>query len=337
MQQGLKDVGANVRAGISGFGGGVVEGVKGGVSALTHTAVVSKPREFASLIRNKFGSADNIAHLKDTLEDGVGGHSEDTPTPRALSGSATLVSSPKYGSDDECSSATSGSGAGSNSGGAGGGGGGMLEPTMGSPRLDGQHQHHRMHSSWDSLLEGLQEIKASQTHMEDAIEDMKGQLQSDYSYMTQCLQEERYRYERLEEQLNDLTELHQNEMTNLKQELASMEEKVAYQSYERARDIQEAVESCLTRITKLELQQQQQQVVQLEGVENANARALLGKLINVILALMAVLLVFVSTLANFITPLMKTRARVGTTVLLTLLLFVLWKQWDFVELWLLPS
>lgn len=193
MQQGLKDVGANVRAGISGFGGGVVEGVKGGVSALTHTAVVSKPREFASLIRNKFGSADNIAHLKDTLEDGVGGHPEDVPTPRALSGSATLVSSPKYGSDDECSSATSGSGAGSNSGGAGGGGG-LLGPAMGSPRLDGHHHHHHhMHSSWDSLLEGLQEIKASQAHMEDAIEDMKGQLQSDYSYMTQCLQEERYR------------------------------------------------------------------------------------------------------------------------------------------------
>ncbi|KAM8867327.1 transmembrane and coiled-coil domains protein 2 [Synchiropus splendidus] len=335
MQQGLKDVGANVRAGISGFGGGVVEGVKGGVSALTHTAVVSKPREFASLIRNKFGSADNIAHLKDTLEDGVGVHADDAPTPRALSGSATLVSSPKYGSDDECSSATSGSAAGSNSGGAGVGGA-MLGPSMGSPRLD-SHHHHHVHSSWDSLLEGLQEIKASQAHMEDAIEDMKGQLQSDYSYMTQCLQEERYRYERLEEQLSDLTELHQNEMSNLKQELASMEEKVAYQSYERARDIQEAVESCLTRITKLELQQQQQQVVQLEGVENANARALLGKLINVILALMAVLLVFVSTLANFITPLMKTRARVTSTVLLTLLLFILWKHWDFVEVWLLPG
>lgn len=105
---------------------------------------------------------------------------------------------------------------------------------LGPARLDGNH-HHR---SWDTLLEGLQEIKASQAHMEDAIEDMKSQLQSDYSYMNQCLQEERYRYERLEEQLNDLTELHQNEMTNLKQELASMEEKVAYQSYERARDIQ---------------------------------------------------------------------------------------------------
>ncbi|XP_023669202.1 transmembrane and coiled-coil domains protein 2 isoform X1 [Paramormyrops kingsleyae] len=314
MQQGLKDVGANVRAGISGFGGGVVEGVKGGVSALSHTAVVSKPREFASLIRNKFGSADNIAQLKDTLEDP---RAEDTP--RTLSGSATLVSSPKYGSEDDCSSATSGS-AGSPAG-----------PAAGSPRA------HTMNGSWDALLEELRDIKTGQEHLEDAMVDLKTQLQRDYDYMTQWLQEERYRYERLEEQLNDLTELHQNEMSNLKQELASMEEKVAYQSYERARDVQEAVESCLTRITKLELQQQQQQVVQLEGVEGGAARALLGKLINVVLALMAVLLVFVSTLASFITPLMKSRERVAASLLLALLLFSLWKHWDLLQSWLWAS
>ncbi|KAM4797054.1 transmembrane and coiled-coil domains protein 2 isoform 2-T2 [Rhinophrynus dorsalis] len=334
MQQGLKDVGANVRAGISGFGGGVVEGVKGGLSGLsqvTHTAVVSKPREFASLIRNKFGSADNIPHLKDGLEEdgeGQGGS-------RALSGSATLAPSPKYGSDDECSSATSGSaGAGSNSG------AGPAGP--GSPRsntMDGHHHGH--HGGFEAILEELCEIKDGQSHMEDSMEDIKSQLQRDYSYMTQCLQEERYRYERLEEQLNDLTELHQNEMTLLKQELASMEEKVAYQSYERARDIQEAVESCLTRITKLELQQQQQQVVQLEGVENANARALLGKFINVLLALMAVLLVFVSTAASFITPLVKTRLRLLSSLLFLLSLLTLWRHWDCVsyclEHVLLPS
>ncbi|KAM7335906.1 hypothetical protein ACRRTK_004399 [Alexandromys fortis] len=330
MQQGLKDVGANMRAGISGFGGGVVEGVKGSLSGLsqaTHTAVVSKPREFACLIRNKFGSADNIAHLKDPMEDGP-----PEEAARALSGSATLVSSPKYGSDDECSSASASSaGAGSNSG-AGPGG------ALGSPR---SNTLYGAPGNLDTLLEELRDIKQGQSHLEDSMEDLKTQLQRDYTYMTQCLQEERYRYERLEEQLNDLTELHQNEMTNLKQELASMEEKVAYQSYERARDIQEAVESCLTRVTKLELQQQQQQVVQLEGVENANARALLGKFINVILALMAVLLVFVSTIANFITPLMKTRLRITSTALLLLVLFLLWKHWDsltyLLERVLLPS
>lgn len=96
--------------------------------------------------------------------------------------------------------------------------------------------------------------------------------------------------------------------------------------------VQEAVESCLTRVSKLELQQQQQQVVQLEGVENANARALLGKLISVLLALMAVLLVFVSTVANFITPLMKTRARIASSVAFTLFLITLWKHWDWLEL-----
>lgn len=104
---------------------------------------------------------------------------------------------------------------------------------------------------------------------------------------------------------------------------------------------QEAVESCLTRVTKLELQQQQQQVVQLEGVENANARALLGKFINVILALMAVLLVFVSTIASFITPMVKTRMRLLSTTLLVLFVFLLWKHWDTItyllEHVLLPS
>lgn len=56
------------------------------------------------------------------------------------------------------------------------------------------------------------------------------------TYTTVC-----NRCERLEDQLNDLTELHQHEILNLKQELVSMEEKIAYQSYERAQDIQVSV------------------------------------------------------------------------------------------------
>uniref|UniRef100_H3AVC6 Transmembrane and coiled-coil domain family 1 n=1 Tax=Latimeria chalumnae TaxID=7897 RepID=H3AVC6_LATCH len=149
-----------------------------------------------------------------------------------------------------------------------------------------------------------------------------------------------YPCERLEEQLNDLTELHQNEILNLKQELASMEEKIAYQSYERARDIQEALEACQTRISKMELQQQQQQVVQLEGLENATARTLLGKLINVLLAIMAVVLVFVSTVANCVVPLMKTRNRTFSTFFLVVVIAFLWKNWEaitnYLERFMLP-
>ena len=51
-----------------------------------------------------------------------------------------------------------------------------------------------------------------------------------------ALQEEWYRCETSEKNLNDLTELHQDEIW--KQELISMEETIAYQSFERAQDIQ---------------------------------------------------------------------------------------------------
>ncbi|KAL0195785.1 hypothetical protein M9458_009357, partial [Cirrhinus mrigala] len=57
----------------------------------------------------------------------------------------------------------------------------------------------------------------------------------------------------------------------------------------------DALEVCQTRVSKLELQQQQQQVLQLE---NANAKVLLGKCINIMLAIVTVILVCVSTAAN---------------------------------------
>ena len=50
-----------------------------------------------------------------------------------------------------------------------------------------------------------------------AIVCIQSRMQSDYNGMKQSLDEERYRSERLEEQINDLTELHQHEVTNLKQ------------------------------------------------------------------------------------------------------------------------
>ncbi|XP_017682546.1 PREDICTED: transmembrane and coiled-coil domains protein 1 isoform X1 [Lepidothrix coronata] len=315
MHQGLKDVGAKV----TGFSEGVVDSVKGGLSSFsqaTHSAagaVVSKPREIASLIRNKFGSADNIANLKDSLEEGQ----EDGTGSKTLGIIQNFQSSPKYGSEEDCSSATSGSvGANSTTGGPVG------ASSSKTNTLDMQS------SGFDAILHEIQEIRETQARLEESFEDLKVRYQRDYTLIMQTLQEERYRCERLEEQLNDLTELHQNEILNLKQELASMEEKIAYQSYERARDIQEALEACQTRISKMELQQQQQQVVQLEGLENATARNLLGKFINILLAVMAVLLVFVSTVANCVVPLMKTRNRTFSTLFIVVFIAFLWKHWD---------
>lgn len=115
-------------------------------------------------------------------------------------------------------------------------------------------------------------------------------------------------------------------MTNLKQELASIEERVAYQAQERARDIQEALESCQTRVSKLELQQQQQQ--QTVQLETHDARVLLGKSINIMLAIITVILVCVSTAAKFAAPLMRSRYHVVATFLGVCFLTIFWKNWD---------
>ena len=48
--------------------------------------------------------------------------------------------------------------------------------------------------------------------------------------------------------MNDLIELHQNEIENLKQNMADMEEKVQYQSEERLRDVHEMLDQCQNRV-----------------------------------------------------------------------------------------
>lgn len=91
--------------------------------------------------------------------------------------------------------------------------------------------------------------------------------------------------------------------------------------------LQEALESCQTRVSKLELHQQEQQAQQSETV---NAKVLLGKCINVILAFMTVILVCVSTIAKFIAPMMKSRCHIICTFFAVTLLAIFCKNWDHI-------
>lgn len=181
MQQGLKDVGAKV----TGFSEGVVDSVKGGLSSFsqaTHSAagaVVSKPREIASLIRNRFGSADNIPSLKDSLDDPSveeGGRS-------LGSAGHHLQASPRYGSDDDCSSATSGSAGANSTTGAPGG----------PPSSKGNTLERSQSSGFDMLLQEMQDLREGQARLEESLDGLKSHYQRDYTVVMQALQEERFR------------------------------------------------------------------------------------------------------------------------------------------------
>ena len=128
--------------------------------------------------------------------------------------------------------------------------------------------------------------------------------------------------------MNDLTELHQNEIENLKQLICDMEEKVQYQSEDRLRDINESLENCHTRISKMEHQHNQhlQQLITLDSFENSNARQLMLKLINVLLTVLQVVLLLVATFASIIIPFFQTRLRVLNTLFSFFVLFLLYSQ-----------
>ncbi|XP_029174423.1 transmembrane and coiled-coil domains protein 2 isoform X5 [Nylanderia fulva] len=313
MGQGLKNVGGNIRDGITGFSG----------------TVMSKPREFAHLIKNKFGSADNINTLSRngdnaSVEEDKTHHGSATLPGGCSLGSTQSAAAMKFPSEEgsECSSVTSESGPGS------------------------RGQPHACHSnnaalSLKSIFAELQEHRENLDQMREKLDSVKT-LQQEVTYLSHSLQEERFRCERLEEQINDLTELHQNEVENLKQTITDMEEKVQYQSEDRLRDIHEMLESCQTKICKMEHQQQQhQQYVTLEGLDNSNARALVVKLINVVLTVLQVILLLVATGAGIMMPFLRTsctkphcfmcRVRILTTTFVVLGIVFVLKQWPEVH------
>lgn len=150
----------------------------------------SKPREFANLIRNKFGSADNIAHLKTTLDT-----SSPLPTDstgKGLSNSTSMVGKPKYPSDDECSSGSASISADSNGNPAGGGASAGQVQTQGQGQ--GQQTEGDSQGRLVLSLEEVREIKDAQNQLEEDIEEIKAQFKREYGIISQTLQEERYRF-----------------------------------------------------------------------------------------------------------------------------------------------
>ncbi|XP_034542658.1 transmembrane and coiled-coil domains protein 1-like isoform X2 [Notolabrus celidotus] len=225
---------------------------------------------------------DNIAALNnsDATQQGGGGAGPGETTRQ-------LQSSQKYGRyDDSPSGFTSGSAEAT---------GGLTSSSDNTPARD-------QASDFNALVHEIQDLQKNQVPFEKYFENLKALYQREYAMIVDALQEERYRCELFEGQLKDFTELHQNEILILKEELASMEEKIACLAYESATDVHEALEACQTRLFRME---QHQQVVQLEGLEHDTAQTL-GNSIEVLTTLMAILLVFGSVLANCIIPLLKT-------------------------------
>lgn len=332
----LKDVGQ----GIKDFGGSFVGNIRTATDAL-----VSKPKDHigsAGSGKSKSGSVDNLHSLSAPISLMANDHgkapqlpSRDTESPVSPTGSTTLPANFKFmpaaGPADldndirlvaETASISEGS---------------YHIARDVSPQNSTSTSPHiiqtinqqaiepllqKLNSNADSLERVAREIEILRSQMED--------FQEEVTLLRSFVEEDRVadRYDRMEEHLNDFVELTQTEITNVKQEMANMEEKMDYQLEERTRDLQDSLENANTRMTKMELQSHHQQLISMEGVDNANARILLTKAINVLLAFLAVALVFLSTVSNIVGPLLNAKWKVITVIVMIFALIFTSSRWD---------
>ncbi|XP_048590068.1 transmembrane and coiled-coil domains protein 1 isoform X2 [Nematostella vectensis] len=306
----------------------VFKGVKDGV-----IGAVTKPLEIANLIKNRFGSSENVStgiptaqgNRTDGYEDDQGNPSTGDDGERITGSDSDNKNyhnpnlSPRYNSDDDSSSVASATHA-------------SIPPQHTSPRTS------LPPSPPTSYEHDVMDLRETQAQLVNTVESMKDQME----LLARSLQEQRFKSEHLQCQLNDLTsqwndltELHQNEMLSLKQELERAEERmecVEYRLSERAGEMEEALDSYVTRISKVEAVQQQNQ--QMVGAldeyleQSVHAKALLSKFLSVVLAVLAIVLILFTTLARIIVPFTRTRGRAFMTSLVVIAIAVLWRYQD---------
>ena len=246
-------------------------------------SVVTKPKEIAHLIRNKFGSADNIpkegawSESGDRTRQGTPSHHYSHGHKRTQSGNigSTWISHVKANSAslprDACGSGGSVSASEHRNSVAGDSGHSdsthesehvPLPPPhrdshvsekeqskSGSRRQSGaapdtirdtSHSQPWLQNIMDQsmIMDEITERREECDKLTRELEIQRLHFKQELEYLGTQLREEAARCERLEDQMNDLTELHQNEIENINSGVTDMEEKIQYQSEERLRDIQ---------------------------------------------------------------------------------------------------
>ncbi|KAL4693407.1 hypothetical protein H8957_017276, partial [Semnopithecus entellus] len=192
-------------------------------------------------------------------------------------------------------------------------------------RLETEDVARQQNLLLQKVKEELEEAKSFHISLQASYHSLKERSLTDLQLLLESLREEKCRQALMEERVNDRLQGHLNEIYNLKHNLACSEERMAYLSYERAKEIWEIMETFKSRISKLEMLQQ---VTQLEAAEHLQSRPpkMLFKFVSLLLSLATVLLVLVSTLCACPSSLITSRLCACTTLMLIGLGVLAWQR-----------
>uniref|UniRef100_A0A8C5L490 Testis expressed 28 n=1 Tax=Jaculus jaculus TaxID=51337 RepID=A0A8C5L490_JACJA len=173
--------------------------------------------------------------------------------------------------------------------------------------------------------EELAEVKEVHAGLQRSHQSFKERYLADLQGVLEALCEKKCRQSLMAEQVNNHLQRHLDEICHLKQHLACTEEKMAYLSYERAKEVWETMETFKSRISKLETLQQATQVEMVAHLRRC-PQNFLFKFISLLLTLATILLVLVSTMCSFPLPLVNSRLRICTALMLIGLGATVWQK-----------
>uniref|UniRef100_A0A8C3W9V1 Testis expressed 28 n=1 Tax=Catagonus wagneri TaxID=51154 RepID=A0A8C3W9V1_9CETA len=174
------------------------------------------------------------------------------------------------------------------------------------------------------MRQELEEVEKVLVRLQASYAGLSEQRQTDLQLFLEALQEEKQAL--LEGQVSEHLQGHLDEIYLLKQSLAFAQEKMAYLSYERAKEIWEVMVTFRSRISKLETLQQ---VTQLEvtGTLWSRPQELMFWFVSLLLTLATVLLVLVSVTCACPLPLLNSRLRMCMVLVLLALVALAWQKW----------
>ncbi|KRY50070.1 Bardet-Biedl syndrome 2 -like protein, partial [Trichinella britovi] len=293
--QGLKDVGVNIKESLSEYTG----------------SVINAPKDLTRrLLKSKSGSADSIA-LSSTAD-------KHKPAIESIQSGAKEEDSsafyfPLHSEDVESSSKDED------------------QSELSSP-IQGISRGFEDPDDLDPFFEEVRALQNAVTSLSREIDRLKAQIQQEYNFFHGALHEEKYRYQHLEDLMNDMVELHQAEISNLKEEVQMIEGRLQYQFRDQIQDIQDLIGQMQAKVEFLEKSTKElQQAVGLENLSDSSAG---GQAIRALLLFLQILIMLLVTLWNIVVPFIKSRTRLITTTTFVIFIIYLNKNWDAICAWL---
>ena len=181
-------------------------------------------------------------------------------------------------------------------------------------------------TEWNAVIQELTQHKEEVQDLREGMNKLRQQFHKEVEDLVYRLQEEGDRCAKLEDQINDLTELHQSQIEHIKNLVNDNEEQAHYQSEERVRDINDKLKMLETKVTNMEIQQVQQQYLHIEGLDSTDARALLMKVITALITVVHVLFFILGTVINIVKPFVRTTSRILATSIFVLCAAIIYYQ-----------